>query len=87
MMAPATSNSAPNYINPPTRPPAIQATCAVFVVLVTVSMVLRLYTRVRFVKELGVDDLFATIGTVSFSDRGRGIPILSGIANDFLCRH
>lgn len=53
-----------NYVNPPTRPPAVQAICILLGVVVTVSLVLRLYTRGRVKRQFDLDDLFATIATV-----------------------
>lgn len=54
----------PNYVDPPTRPPAVQAISILFAVLVTTTLVLRLYTRGRIKRRFEVDDIFATIATV-----------------------
>lgn len=48
----------------PTRPPWTQATSIVYAVLVACALVLRLFSRVRFTKRFGADDLFASLGTV-----------------------
>lgn len=54
----------PNYVNPPTRGPAVQVTSILFAVLVTLSLILRLYTRGRIKRRLEVDDIFAAFATV-----------------------
>lgn len=54
----------PNYVNPPRRPPGIQIVSSIFIVLITVSLALRLYTRMRISMNLGIDDVFAIIATV-----------------------
>lgn len=54
----------PNYVNPPTRPPAVQTTCVIYLILVAGSLLLRLYTRVRFGIRLWLDDVFAVSGSV-----------------------
>lgn len=54
----------PNYVNPPTRPPGVQATCIVYMVLLVGMLALRFYTRLRFGHRLGFDDLFAASATV-----------------------
>lgn len=53
-----------NYINPPTRGPGIQITNSIFIFLVVASISLRLYTRISVPARFGLDDLFATIGSV-----------------------
>lgn len=58
------SHPAHNYVNPPTRPPGVQATGVIFIILVTLSLSLRLFTRLRVRGSFGIDDLFATTGTV-----------------------
>lgn len=55
---------APNYVNPPVHPPAIQALGIVFIVLIPLSLFLRLYTRVYVSANLGLDDGFAISATV-----------------------
>lgn len=57
-------SSSHNYVNPPTRPPWVQATCIIYLVLVVGTLALRFYTRLRFGHRLGVDDLFAALATV-----------------------
>lgn len=60
----SSSTPRPNYVDPPTRLPAVQVTSIVFAVLVTVSLVLRLYTGGHIKGRFGVDDVFATFATV-----------------------
>lgn len=55
----------PNYVDPPTRPPAVQVTSIVFGAAVTASLVLRIYTRVHIKHRFEVDDIFAIFATVS----------------------
>ena len=60
---------APNYVNPPVRPPAAQVTSIIFIILITFSLILRLYTRVYISVNLGLDDAFAISGTVCCSNK------------------
>lgn len=54
----------PNYVNPPTRKPSVQAVGILFGVLVTLSLVLRLYSRGYIKRQFDLDDIFATFATV-----------------------
>ena len=54
----------PNYVNPPTQPPAPEIVAAVFAFSVITTTCLRLYTRLRVSSYLGLDDLFAVGGCV-----------------------
>lgn len=58
------STPRPNYVNPPTRGPGVQVTGILFTVLVTLSLVLRLYTRGQVKRQFGLDDLFAIFAMV-----------------------
>lgn len=54
----------PNYSNPQTRPPAIQATAIVYILLGVLSLGLRLYTRGYIKRLFGTDDAFMIASTV-----------------------
>lgn len=54
----------PNYVNPQTRPPWVQATCIIYMILGIGTLLLRLYTRVRFGHRVWMDDVLAVSGTV-----------------------
>ena len=58
----------PNYVNPVTRPPGGQITTIIFIILVTISLALRLYTRFRVSVSFGLDDVFVIISTVRLID-------------------
>lgn len=59
-----TNHPPPNYVNPPKRPPWVEATSIIYLTLVVATTGLRLYTRFRFRRQLGLDDCFALTGTV-----------------------
>lgn len=54
----------PNYIDPPTRPPAIQITAGLYMGLGLVFLALRLYSRVWMKHHFGGEDVFMIIATV-----------------------
>lgn len=64
MSLPAVPPHQHDFTNPPTRPPGVQVTGVILIVLGAMSLILRLYTHVRLKRHLGLDDLFATTGTV-----------------------
>lgn len=55
----------PNYVNPETRGNSLLVFNSVFLALVTICLVLRLYTRLVVKRWLGWDDFFITCAYVS----------------------
>ena len=55
----------PNYDNPVTRGPARIMLCAILIPIVCIFVGLRFYTRLVMTKNLGRDDVFIGIATVS----------------------
>ena len=55
----------PNYVDPPTRPPAVEAISCTFIVLVVLTLALRLHVGLQIRKSLGLDDVLAAMGMVS----------------------
>ncbi|RDW78748.1 uncharacterized protein DSM5745_05600 [Aspergillus mulundensis] len=52
----------PNYIDPPTRSHAVLITSIVFLILSTITTVLRIYVRLRITRTAGLDDIMAVLG-------------------------
>lgn len=46
------------------RPPGIQVTCIIYIVLGVGSLLLRLFTRWRVTRQFGLDDVFMVLGTM-----------------------
>jgi hypothetical protein len=57
----------PNYVNPQTRGPAGKIVGSILITLVTVILVLRLYTRRFISKGLGIDDVLIILAYVRSS--------------------
>lgn len=72
----------PNYVNPPTRAPAVEIVCILLGALVSISLVLRLYSRKRIRRLLGVDDIFAIFATVSTTYSLLGLRQISLLITD-----
>ncbi|GME64378.1 hypothetical protein GTA08_BOTSDO12914 [Neofusicoccum parvum] len=56
---------APNYVNPDTRGPALLVVNAVFITLCTITLFLRLYTRIFIKRWFGSDDVFIILAYIS----------------------
>src|ERR1700761_7762705 len=52
----------PNYVNPPTRGPALEYICIVFGVLAVVIVCVRIYSRLSITRALGWDDFLIVVG-------------------------
>jgi len=50
------SGALPNFIDPPTLAPTTLATGIVFIILSTVCVVVRVYTNLKHMRKLGIDD-------------------------------
>ena len=64
----------PNHVNPPMRPPGVEDTSIVLIVLGVLILALRMYTKYRILRNFGLDDLFAFLGmvcTISYVDNTR----------------
>ena len=56
---------APNYVNPPTRGPAILVVGVLFLALATLTVGIRLYNRIFIRRWLGPDDGLVVVALVS----------------------
>jgi hypothetical protein len=57
----------PNYVNPETRGPGLIVTHSVLFPIASIIVGIRIYTRVRISKNIGLDDLFIILAMVSLS--------------------
>ena len=55
---------APNYVNPVTRGDALLVINIVFIILVTISIAIRLYSKMRFKRQAGIDDIMIVLAYV-----------------------
>lgn len=62
---------APNYVNPDTRGPALLVVNAVFITLCTITLFLRLYTRIFIKRWFGSDDVFIILAYVRAHPRAK----------------
>lgn len=59
----------PNYVDPTTRGESLVATNITFMILVTIIVSLRFYSRLKIHKRLGLDDVFIGIALVGPFER------------------
>ena len=55
---------APNYINPTTRGDALLVINIFFIILVTLSIAVRIYSRVRVKRQAGMDDIMIVLAYI-----------------------
>jgi hypothetical protein len=55
---------APNYVNPTTRGDALLIINIVFIILVTLSIAIRLYSRLRVKRQAGIDDIMIVLAYI-----------------------
>lgn len=55
---------APNYVNPVTRGDALLVINIVFIILVTISIAIRLYSKMRFKRQAGIDDIMIVLAYI-----------------------
>ncbi|KAG9230917.1 hypothetical protein BJ875DRAFT_137795 [Amylocarpus encephaloides] len=75
---PSPNGEPPNFINPESRSPGATASIVVILSIAMIVLWMRIYSRARISKQLGVDDLFAMIaGAVSAAMSGVAIALLN----------
>ena len=72
---------APNYVDPVTRGPSLVVVNAIFIALVTVIVLARLYTRIFIKRWFGSDDVFIILAFVSGFN---GSMLSDRLENEFL---
>jgi hypothetical protein len=79
---------APNYTNPITRGDALVIINSIFIVLVTITVGLRMYTRLVIKRWFGIDDVFILLALVSTVTTSSAIiPLTSAVVHCRADRH